>query len=331
MQFIFTLFQPEVLVSLFVAVAAFFTVVTIALPYFETDTLGNRMKAVTVERDRLRAQQKAQLSGGEAKLREKPRAGLMSQLVEITNLRNVFDAEAMREKLRQAGFRNEKHVVTFLAARLLSPIVIGIVTFAYLSTVFAGKFGINMRVAITIVALIIGYYMPGVILKNLANRRQESIRRSWSDALDLLLICVESGMSIEPAMQRVAKEIGNSSVPLAEELTLTVAELSYLPDRRKAFENLAKRTGMPTVKSVVTSLIQAERYGTPLGTALRVLAQENRDARMSEAERKAAALPPKLTVPMILFFLPVIFVVVLGPSAIVVLGFGGEGQVKEQQ
>jgi tight adherence protein C len=331
MQFIFTLFQPEVLVSLFVAVAAFFTVVTIALPYFETDTLGNRMKAVTVERDRLRAQQKAQLSGGEAKLREKPRAGLMSQLVEITNLRNVFDAEAMREKLRQAGFRNEKHVVTFLAARLLSPIVIGVVTFAYLSTVFAGKFGINMRVAITIVALIIGYYMPGVILKNLANRRQESIRRSWSDALDLLLICVESGMSIEPAMQRVAKEIGNSSVPLAEELTLTVAELSYLPDRRKAFENLAKRTGMPTVKSVVTSLIQAERYGTPLGTALRVLAQENRDARMSEAERKAAALPPKLTVPMILFFLPVIFVVVLGPSAIVVLGFGGEGQVKEQQ
>jgi tight adherence protein C len=331
MQFIFTLFQPEVLVSLFVAVAAFFTVVTIALPYFETDTLGNRMKAVTVERDKLRAQQKAQLSGGEAKLREKPRAGLMSQLVEITNLRNVFDAEAMREKLRQAGFRNEKHVVTFLAARLLSPIVIGVVTFAYLSTVFAGKFGINMRVAITIVALIIGYYMPGVILKNLANRRQESIRRSWSDALDLLLICVESGMSIEPAMQRVAKEIGNSSVPLAEELTLTVAELSYLPDRRKAFENLAKRTGMPTVKSVVTSLIQAERYGTPLGTALRVLAQENRDARMSEAERKAAALPPKLTVPMILFFLPVIFVVVLGPSAIVVLGFGGEGQVKEQQ
>jgi tight adherence protein C len=331
MSIIFYLFQPEVLVSIFVAIAAFFTVMTVALPYFETDTLGARMKAVTVERDKLRAQQKAMLSGGEAKLREKPKVGLLNQLVEVTNLRSVFDADAMRDQLRQAGLRNDKHVVTFLAARLLSPLVIGIVAFAYLSTIFADKFGVSMRIAITLGAFVFGYYLPGVILKNMTNRRQDSIRRSWSDALDLLLICVESGMAIEPAMQRVAKEIGNSSVPLAEELTLTVAELSYLPDRRKAFENLAKRTGMPTVKSVVTSLIQAERYGTPLGTALRVLAQENRDARMSEAERKAAALPPKLTVPMILFFLPVIFIVVLGPSAIVVLGFGGEGQVKEQQ
>ena len=108
-------------------------------------------------------------------------------------------------------------------------------------------------------------------------------------------------------------------MPLAEELTLTHAELSYLQDRRKAFENLGKRTGLPTVKSVVTSLIQSERYGTPLGTALRVLAQENRDMRMSEAEKTAAALPPKLTVPMILFFLPVIFIVILGPSVILVL------------
>ena len=145
-------------------------------------------------------------------------------------------------------------------------------------------------------------------------RRQVSIQRAWSDALDLLLICVESGMAVEPALQRVASEIGSASVPLAEELTLTVAELSYLQDRRKAFENLAKRTGMATVKSVTTSLIQSERYGTPLGTALRVLAQENRDARMSEAERKAAALPPRLTVPMILFFLPVIFIVIMGPA-----------------
>jgi tight adherence protein C len=151
------------------------------------------------------------------------------------------------------------------------------------------------------------------------SRRQESIKRAWSDALDLLLICVESGMSIEMAFQRVAREIGTASVPLAEELTLTVAELSYLQDRRKAYDNLGKRTGLMTVKSVVTSLIQSERYGTPLGTALRVLAQENRDMRMADAEKKAAALPPKLTVPMILFFLPVIFVIILGPSIIMVM------------
>jgi tight adherence protein C len=120
-------------------------------------------------------------------------------------------------------------------------------------------------------------------------------------------------------LSRVAREIGSQSIPLAEELTLTVAELSYLQDRRKALENLGKRTGLETVKSVVTSLIQSERYGTPLGSALRVLAQENRDSRMSEAEKKAAALPPKLTVPMILFFLPVIFVVLLGPAIILVM------------
>ena len=124
---------------------------------------------------------------------------------------------------------------------------------------------------------------------------------------------------IEPALQRVAREIGSASVPLAEELTLTVAELSYLQDRRKAFDNLAKRTGLPTVRAVVTSLIQSERYGTPLGTALRVLAQENREARMFEAERKAAALPPRLTVPMIVVLLPVIFIVILGPIVIMIM------------
>jgi tight adherence protein C len=177
----------------------------------------------------------------------------------------------------------------------------------------------QMRLTTTVIAAIAGYYLPVVLLKNLVMKRQKSIQRAWSDALDLLLICVEAGMAIEPALQRVSREIGSASVPLAEELTLTVAELSYLQDRRKAFENLAKRTGLSTVKAVVTSLIQSERYGTPLGTALRVLAQENRDVRMFEAERKAAALPPRLTVPMILFFLPVIFVVILGPAIITVL------------
>ena len=177
-----------------------------------------------------------------------------------------------------------------------------------------------MRMVATMFGLVAGFYLPNIFLKNMIKRRQDSIKRAWSDALDLLLICVESGMSIEAAMQRVSREIGSQSVPLAEELTLTMAELSYLQDRRKAFENLGKRTGLTTVKSVVTSLIQSERYGTPLGTALRVLAQENRDMRMSEAEKKAAALPPKLTVPMVLFFLPVIFIVILGPSVILVLG-----------
>jgi tight adherence protein C len=201
------------------------------------------------------------------------------------------------------------------------PLVVALMTFIYTSTVFADSVSPNMRLVATMVGLIFGFYVPHLGLKNLISRRQTSIRRAWSDALDLLLICVESGMALEPSLSRVAKEIGSQSVPLAEELTLTIAELSYLQDRRRALDNLGKRTGLDTVKAVVTSLVQSERYGTPLGTALRVLAQENRDTRMAEAEKKAAALPPKLTVPMILFFLPVIFIVILGPSIILVMEY----------
>ncbi len=140
--------------------------------------------------------------------------------------------------------------------------------------------------------------------------------KAFPDALDMLLICVESGMSVEMAFAKVGSEIGTASPELAEELQLTTAELAYLQERRQAYENLAKRTGHDGVKAVVMALIQGERYGTPLGDALRVMAKENRDMRMSEAEKKAAALPAKLTVPMILFFLPVLFLVVLGPAYI---------------
>ena len=319
MNLLASLFHVEVLITALVGFATFGTVLTLAAPYFDSDKLSARIKGVSLERDKLRAQQKALLIGGEAKLRERPKRGLVAQVVEAFNLRRVFEAEGSRDALRQAGLRSERHLVTFLGSRLLAPIVVALIVFVYSSTIFADRVPPPMRIVATMIGLVFGFYLPNIILKNLRTRRQNSIKKAWSDALDLLLICVESGMAVEPAMQRVAREIGSGSVALAEELTLTVAELSYLQDRRKAFENLGKRTGLPTVKSVVTSLIQSERYGTPLGTALRVLAQENRDSRMSEAERKAAALPPKLTVPMILFFLPVIFVVILGPSVILVM------------
>ena len=138
----------------------------------------------------------------------------------------------------------------------------------------------------------------------------------FPDALDLLLICVEAGMSIEASLQKVSQEVGSSSIELAEELSLLVAELSYLPERRQAYEGLGRRVNYPGVRSVVMAMIQAERYGTPLGGALRMMSKENRDLRMAVAEKKAAALPAKLTVPMIVFFLPVLFVVILGPAII---------------
>ena len=176
-----------------------------------------------------------------------------------------------------------------------------------------------MRIGMVIGAAYTGIKAPELFLVNTAKKRQAEIRRAWPDALDLTLICVESGMAIENAFRKVSTEIAASSVVLAEELALMTAEMSFLPDRRQAYENLVMRTGLEPVKSVATPLIQAERYGTPIGQALRVLSQESRDQRMNEAEKKAASLPPKLTVPMILFFLPVLFVVIITPAVIQVM------------
>jgi tight adherence protein C len=177
-----------------------------------------------------------------------------------------------------------------------------------------------IRLVIVIACVYVGVKAPEIFLKNRTDKRQAEIKRNWPDALDLLLICVESGMAIEHSFRRVSVELANQCIVLAEELALTTAELSYLTDRRVAYENLSMRTGLESVKAVCTALIQAERYGTPIGQALRVLAQESRDQRMNEAEKKAAALPPKLTVPMILFFLPVLFVVILTPALVQIFG-----------
>jgi tight adherence protein C len=320
------LLAPEVLVTLLFGLAAFAAVLSIAAPMIKSDPLKTRMKEVSLERNRLRERQRAQLGAAAegSRLRDTGNARVAGQLVDTLNLRRIFEPEASRELLRQAGLRSERHLVLYLAARFASPILFGLFAFVYSSTVLADVLTPPLRLVVTAFGVLFGNYLPLLIVKNLVARRQESIRRAWPDALDLLLICVESGMAIEPAMQRVAREIGPISVPLAEEMSLTVAELAYLQERRKAFENLAKRTGLPGVRAVVTSFIQAERYGTPLGTALRVLSQENRDMRMAEAERKAAALPPKLTVPMMLFFLPVIFVVILGPSVFSVMKLMGD-------
>lgn len=319
LDIIFTLLRPDTLVTILIGMAAFATVLTIAAPFLENDSFKSRMKLVSTERERLKMRQRNAAPGKEARLRDRRKATLAQQVVDTLNLRSVFETESSRDLLRMAGLRSERHLITYLAARVICPLLFAGGGYFYLSVLFPGMAD-YMVIGSTLVATLVGFYLPITLAKNLVARRQASIRRAWSDALDLLLICVESGLAVEPALQKVASEIGPASVPLAEELTLTVAELAYLQERRKAFENLAKRTGLPTVKAVTTTLIQSERYGTPLGTALRVLAQENRDGRMAEAERKAAALPPRLTVPMICFFLPTIFVIILGPSIISIMG-----------
>lgn len=303
----------EALIAALAGIAVCAAAVALAGPATGGDPLKERVKAIAEGRRAADLRRPEQAGAGEARLREARSTGLAAGLVDALRLRRVFEVDASRETLRQAGFRSERHLVILLMARLLTPIAGGLLAYAYSAAFMAGTLSPQMRAAAAVAGILAGYYLPVLIVRNMAARRQASISRAWPDALDLMLICVEAGMAIEPAMQRVAREAGPISEALEDELSLTVAELAYLQERRKAFENLARRTNLPIVRAVVTSLIQSERYGTPLGSALRVLAQENRDMRMVEAERKAAALAPKLTVPLMLFFMPALFVVILGP------------------
>jgi tight adherence protein C len=306
-----------VLASILAALAAAATVVTLAMPLVEGDGLNKRMKAVALERDKIRARERERMTKGQQKavLRVEPKA-YMRNVVDRFKLGDWLGTETAKRSLMMAGFRGQQSEITFLFFRLVMPLALLVLSSFYLFVV--NDFGqpLAVRIGMMIAATFLGVKSPELFLSNITSKRQLSIRRAWPDALDLMLICVESGMSIEQAFRRVAAEIGTQSIPLAEELTLATAELSYLQERRQAYENLANRTGLEQVKGVTTALVQAERYGTPLGTALRVLSQESRDQRMNAAEKKAAALPPKLTVPMILFFLPVLFVVILTPAAI---------------
>jgi len=307
------------LAMLFAAVAAIATVVTLAMPLIVTDALGKRMKTVAIEREKIRQRERERLARGDkVSLRRSPKQ-YMQRAVDRFNLNKWVGQEEARALLVQAGYRGQAPYITFLFFRLVTPIVMMLASLFYIFVVLDLDQPPLIKLGLCIGATYLGMQLPTLFVKNKIARRQLSIKRAFPDALDLLLICVESGMSVEAGFRKVAGEIGSQSIALAEELTLTTAELSYLQDRRQAYENLAKRTNLEGVKSVCMALQQAERYGTPMGQTLRVMAQENRDMRMSEAEKKAASLPPKLTVPMILFFLPVLFVVILGPAAIRVM------------
>jgi tight adherence protein C len=313
------LHDARFMTMLLAAIAASATAYTLIMPLLAGDNLQKRMKAVASERERIRQRERERLNKTEkVSLRQTPKQ-LVSRVVEDFNLTKWLAQEAALQKLVMAGYRGQAPYVTFLFFRAVMPIVmlLGAVLYMFVLTQFEKP--LTVKIGICIVAAFLGLQAPMLFLKNAISKRQLSIKRAFPDALDLLLICIESGMSIEVAFRKVSTEIASQSVPLSEEFTLTTAELSYLQDRKMAYENLAIRTGLEGVKSVCLALQQSERYGTPLGQSLRVMAQENRDMRMNEAEKKAASLPPKLTVPMILFFLPCLFIVILGPSYIKVM------------
>jgi tight adherence protein C len=314
MDLVEALTDPKNLAAGFAAVAGFATIVTLGGPLRKKDALEGLLKSVANRREELRRRSREALTNKDQGGLRHTDESLYRKVVENLNLQKLLEDPKVADKLAQAGFRGPRPISTFYFARFALPPTIAFVLALYLFLVNGFGLPLMTKVFIVILGLVIGYYAPSIYLTNVATKRRQSIVQAFPDALDLLLICVESGMSIEAAIQKVASEVGRQSIELAEELSLLVAELSYLPDRRLAYEGLSRRTNDQGIKSVTTAMIQAERYGTPLGGALRVMAKENRELRLAAAEKKAAALPAKLTVPMIVFFLPVLFLVIMGPA-----------------
>lgn len=301
----------KTVLTLVIILAGVGTVYTLLAPMLEGNSLKRRMSAVADEREAMRQDRMGQLEN--AGLRQNNK-GAVKSIVDRLSLKRLLEASDLKDKLSQAGFRGQRPIYMFYFFRLAMPIILffsGILYFVVLDP-FDWQTSQSWLGVATLV--LFGYYAPVIYIKNKASKRLASITPVFPDALDLLLICVESGMSIELAFGKVSKEMAESSIELAEEFSLTTAELSYLQSRRQAYENFGRRNNHPGIRSVSTSLIQSERYGTPLGDSLRTMADENRAMRIMSAEKKAAALPAKLTVPMILFFLPVLFIVVLTPA-----------------
>jgi tight adherence protein C len=297
--------------------AAFVSVLAIGVPLLSRDLLADRLKAVAARRRELSARERERLGGG--RFQAKRHLGLMKAVIARLNLQQLLEARDLRLKLARAGYRGANAAVIFIFSRVALPVVLLVLAMLYAYTPALADLPLTTKLMLALVAFIAGSYLPGLWLTNLVQRRQKALTRAFPDALDLLVICVEAGQSVEGALGRVTEELGGSSPALAEEIGLTAAELAFLGDRRQAWDNLAERVGLQQFKSLATALVQSEKYGTPVTQALRVLAQETREARMAAAEKKAGALPAKLTVPMITFFLPVLFLVIAGPAVIQVM------------
>lgn len=295
------------------ALAAFASVLAVGLPLASRDQWAGRVRAIAGRRQELSDRQRAGLRGNGR------RVELMKAVLGRLDLHDRLQARELKTRLSQAGWRHSSAAITYMFSQLVAPAALALVALFYVTTLFA-HLPLVTRGLIVVLATGAGAYLPSLLLTNSIQKRQMAVARAFPDALDLLVICVEAGLSVEGALGRVTDEMGDSAPILAEEIGLTAAELAFLAERRQAWDNLAVRTGLPQVKSLATALVQADKYGTPVGQALKVLAQANRDSRMAEAEKKAASLPAKLTVPMIVFFLPVLFMVIAGPAAIQVMG-----------
>ena len=305
------------LATLLSAVAAAAVFVAIFAAVSVRDPMTRRVKALNDRREQLKAGITASTSKRRAKLvRQNATTDRLRHFLSSLRVLQDEQVKAAQLKLMQAGIRKKEWAVAVIFGRLILPIVFGglMIVYVYLLDAFPDLSAIK-RYALVAVTLILSYKAPDLYLTNRINKRSAEIRKGLPDALDLLVICAEAGLTVDAAFHRVSKELGKAYPELGEEFALTAIELGFLTDRRQAFENLATRVHLDAVKGVVTTMIQTEKYGTPLASALRVLSAEFRNERMMRAEEKAARLPAIMTVPLILFILPVLFVVILGPAA----------------
>jgi len=299
--------------------AAIITVAAIALPFLTQKGQSQRFKAVTNRRKELSREQMSSLESKGSSIRQRKgqtRAELMKKVLHALKLDQVLASKELKETLAQAGYRGPNAIIGFAFARFALSIGFFALSFVVIAAWKDFPYPLQVKILIMGVAAVIGFYLPKTLVTNSGQKRQVELNSGFADALDLMVICVEGGLSVEGAFDRVTEEIADKSPLLAQEFGLTSAELAYLGDRHKAYTNFAERTGLPAIKSLSTTLMQSEKYGTPVGQALKVLSQERRQERMALAEKKGAALPAMLTVPMILFFLPPLFMVVIGPAAL---------------
>ncbi len=302
------------IITLIVGAAAFLAVIAVWISAVERNPMGARVKSLQERRDVLKA------SYVENKRRQSPRQidrglNIMKLVVRKMKLATRSQAGKLSAKLALAGFRNKDAIIIFLFFKLMSPA---------LALLGAGLLVFGLKIlennpggqgVLALSMLLIGFWVPNLFIKNQASKRQDAIRKSLPDALDLLVICAEAGLTLDAALNRVAREMTQASIQLADEFSLTAIELGFLPERRLALKNLAERVPLRSIRSVVATLIQTEKYGTPLAKSLRILSAEFRNQRMMKAEEKAARLPAIMTIPLILFILPTLFIVLLGPAA----------------
>jgi tight adherence protein C len=315
MDIVGLLTSSDFLIAVLAAISAGAIVFTFGAQFTDTKDMKSRIKKVAIERERLRVEEISRLRGEDKTARKRAETSdTVKKVVEKFDLKKAFADDNTALKLARAGYRGPSAITTFVFLRFVVPLGITALALFYFVFVFNKEGPLYLSLTYAVGVGILSSYLPILLLKNQTTKRQQSIRAAWSDALDLILLCVESGMSIEHAFQKVAQEIAMQSPELGEELTLTTAELSFLDKRSRAYDNLANRVPLDEVKSVATALIQSDKYGTSVGSSLRIMAEEGREMRMMAAEQKAAALPPKLTVPLILFFLPVLFIMIMAPA-----------------